>query len=200
MGGAEEYSGVMPHLSAWGKAMANGFSVSAVSGAREIMRLGSIDPGIEKTFLLSSTHGGETHSLAAAIATITEIKENDIVSHFWSVGSSLQDGIKNAATDTGMQDLVNVFGYPCKPGVSFNDLHGVVSAEMRTLFLQETISRGLMVPYIVPSWSHKKPDVDRAISIIHESLREMSRHCDSMSTVRDAIEGDIVQPVFRRVN
>ena len=59
LGGAQEMVGVTPHLSAFGKAMANGFSVSALVGLREIMQLGGFDHEEERIFLLSSTHGGE---------------------------------------------------------------------------------------------------------------------------------------------
>ena len=75
IGGAQVLAGVKPHLSAFGKAMANGFSISALTGDREIMRLGGLDHDKERVFLLSSTHGGETHSFAAALACISEIKK-----------------------------------------------------------------------------------------------------------------------------
>ena len=60
-----------PDLSCFGKALANGFSVSALAGRREFMRLGGLDhPDRPRVFLLSTTHGAETHALAAAIATM----------------------------------------------------------------------------------------------------------------------------------
>jgi hypothetical protein len=60
LGGAQTYFGVDPDLSTFGKGMANGFSVAAVAGKRKYMEVGSISqPGAERTFLLSTTHGGE---------------------------------------------------------------------------------------------------------------------------------------------
>jgi glutamate-1-semialdehyde 2,1-aminomutase len=71
MKGAQHVHGVQPDLSTFGKAMANGFSVAAVAGRRDIMELGSIDkPGQERLFLLSTTHGAEMSGLAAFIATM----------------------------------------------------------------------------------------------------------------------------------
>ena len=68
--GAQYYYNIEPDLSTFGKAMANGYSVSAVSGKKEIMKLGSIELiGAERLFLLSSTHGAEMSSLAAFTAT-----------------------------------------------------------------------------------------------------------------------------------
>ena len=55
MKGAQHLYGVSPDLCTFGKAMANGFSVSCVAGKRKIMQLGSIEfTGKERTFLLST--------------------------------------------------------------------------------------------------------------------------------------------------
>ncbi|TAL61136.1 MAG: aminotransferase class III-fold pyridoxal phosphate-dependent enzyme, partial [Legionella sp.] len=93
LGGVQELVGVTPHLSAFGKAMANGFSVSALVGQREFMRIGGIDHDEERVFLLSTTYGGETHSLAASIACINAIQKNNAISHFWNIGQQLMDGV-----------------------------------------------------------------------------------------------------------
>ena len=69
-GGAQKVYGIVPDLSTFGKALANGFSVSALAGRREFMRLGGLDHDRPRVFLLSTTHGAETHALAAAIATM----------------------------------------------------------------------------------------------------------------------------------
>src|SRR6185295_10630012 len=58
--GAQGLYGVVPDLSVFGKAMANGFSQSALAGKRELMRFGGRDQPDEDVFLLSTTHGVET--------------------------------------------------------------------------------------------------------------------------------------------
>jgi glutamate-1-semialdehyde 2,1-aminomutase len=70
LGGGQKYFGVTPDLSTFGKAIANGFSVSALAGKREFMERGGLEHDQERVFLLSTTHGAETHGLAAAIATM----------------------------------------------------------------------------------------------------------------------------------
>jgi glutamate-1-semialdehyde 2,1-aminomutase len=61
-----KYFGVEPDLSSFGKAIGNGFSVSALMGKREIMERGGLYHEKERIFLLSLTHGAENHALAAA--------------------------------------------------------------------------------------------------------------------------------------
>ena len=68
--GAQKYYGVVPDLSTFGKGMANGFSLSALLGKKEIMELGGLYHNKERVFLLSTTHGAENHALAAALQTM----------------------------------------------------------------------------------------------------------------------------------
>lgn len=199
LGGAQEVAGVTPHLSAFGKAMANGFSTSALVGQKEFMRLGGINHEQERVFLLSTTHGGETHCLAAAIATINEIKKNNIINHFWMTGQSLIDGISASAKEIGAEKYINIFGYGVKPGFTFRDESGEISINARTLFLQETIARGLLVPYVVPSFAHKKTDIKFAIECIRDALIVIKEAAEGPG-IEAMLVGDAVKPVFRKYN
>lgn len=199
LGGVQEMVGVTPHLSAFGKAMANGFSTSALVGQREFMRLGDIAHDQERVFLLSTTHGGETHSLAAAIACINELKKQDAIHHFWQVGKKLMDGVRQAAESLDALRYVNFHGYSVKPGFSFNDETGQLSMAARTLFLQETIARGLLMPYVVPSLAHKDADIDFAVACIADALAEVKQAAEGPG-IESAIEGATVKPVFRKFN
>lgn len=199
LGGAQEMVGVTPHLSAFGKGMANGFSVSALVGQRDLMNMGGIDHDQERVFLLSTTHGGETHSLAAAKATIAEIKEKNLIEHFWRMGKNLQDRVLLAAERTNSLDYVEVSGYSCKPGFVFKNEKGELTPEIRTLFLQETIKEGLLMPYVVPCYSHGEEEIEFAGQAIEKALEKIKSACES-GDVRSWVEGPIVKPVFRKFN
>lgn len=199
LGGAQEFVGVVPHLSAFGKAMANGFSTSALVGQREFMRIGGIDHDQERVFLLSTTHGGETHSLAAAIATIKEIQKFNLIDHFWKVGQSLMDGIGAAAKEVGAERFVNLQGFSVKPAISFNDESGRTSMTARTLFMQETVARGLLMPYVVPSYAHKEENLEFSLECIRDALAVMKRAAEE-SGMKSALVGEPVRPVFRKCN
>jgi len=199
LGGAQSLVGVTPHLSAFGKAMANGFSVSALVGQREFMRLGGFEHDEERVFLLSTTHGGETHSLAASIATINEIQRTNAIDHFWNFGKKLQDGVVAVAKQVGAEKYVNVGGFSVKPGFSFNDETGNISMVARTLFLQETVSRGLLMPYVVPSLAHDDLILASVLERIGGALQIMVKAAEG-SGMSSFIKGDIVKPVFRKFN
>jgi len=89
LGGAQKYYGVKPDLTTFGKALANGYSMSFLAGKKEIMELGGIQKEQMKTFLVSSTHGAETHSIAAAIETIKELKKHNVPCiHYYTMSNS----------------------------------------------------------------------------------------------------------------
>lgn len=199
LGGAQEMVGVTPHLSAFGKGMANGFALSALVGERDLMELGGLDHEEERVFLLSTTHGGETHSIAAAIKTIQDIRDLNAVDHFAQVGASLKNGMLEAASSVGAEPYISVSGYDCKPSILVTDGEGLPTAEVRTLFLQETAARGLLVPYIVPSFAHKKTHIDKAIEIMAKSLKIVKEAIET-ETVAERIKGPLVKPVFRKQN
>lgn len=197
--GAQAYFGVTPDLATFGKAIANGFSVSAVTGRRDIMELGGIrHTNREKVFLLSATHGGETHSLAAALATIAEIQRKEVVEHIWAVGSALQEGINGLAREAGIQDHIWASGYPCSPVLNFRDRTGEASYPLRTLFLQELVESGVLMPYIAVSFSHGQPEVDRTLEAMRQALRVCRRGLEE--GLDGLIRGPVVKPVFRKFN
>src|SRR5450830_581595 len=93
--GAQAYFGVEPDLCTFGKGMANGFSVAAVAGRRDVMEVGSIDnPGSERTFLLSTTHGGEMSGLGAFVESVKIYREQDVCRHLWDYGRRLKVGLQ----------------------------------------------------------------------------------------------------------
>ncbi len=86
LGGAQKYYGITPDLSTFGKCIGNGFSLGALVGKREIMERGGIEHAHERVFLLSLTHGAESHCLAAAIETMRIYKREKVVEQLHKTG------------------------------------------------------------------------------------------------------------------
>jgi glutamate-1-semialdehyde 2,1-aminomutase len=197
--GAQSFYGVTPDMATFGKAIANGFSVSALVGRREIMELGGLDHDLPRVFLLSATHGGETHALAAARACIAEIREADAIGHVWRIGERLQRGLEQAARLAGVAGVVRCGGYPCSPVLSFDVGDPLRSAELRTLFLQETVAAGILMPYIAPSLSHEDDDVERTVEAAARAFAQVREVLDG-APLAERLRGPAVKPVFRRFN
>ena len=196
--GAQTLWGAVPDLATFGKAMGNGFSVSALCGRSEIMRLGGLDHDRERVFLLSATHGGETHALAAALTAIDEMEKHDVAGHVRRLGARLMAGIRAAAADAGLQGLVDCIGQEPSPVIVCRDRDGRASPALRTLFLQEMVARGVLIPYIAISLAHGENEIDAAVTATRGSLEVYARALDD--GVGGYLRGPVVKPVFRRYN
>lgn len=196
LGGAQQVYGVIPHLSAFGKALANGFSVSALCGKRELMRLGARGSERENVFLLSTTHGAEIPGLAAAIATMAVYRSEPVIETLYRQGTRLAKGVEQAIAKHGLADFVSVSGRPVNLLYGTRGPDKKPSQEFRTLFLQETIRRGILMPSLVVSYSHTDSDIDRTIDAIDGALEIYAR------ALSDGVGGYLVgapsRPVFGR--
>jgi glutamate-1-semialdehyde 2,1-aminomutase len=198
LGGAQTYHSISPDLSAFGKAMGNGFSVSALVGRREIMRLGGLEHDRERVFLLSLTHGAENHSLAAALEVMRIYSEEPIIETLWRQGERLRDGINRAIAERGLENYFRILGRPCCLTYATLDLSGKPSQEFRTLFLQETIRRGVIAPSFVVSYAHSDTVLDETIEAVDAALAVYAKAlADGIQTY---LQGRPVKPVLRRYN
>jgi glutamate-1-semialdehyde 2,1-aminomutase len=196
LGGAQKLYGVKPDLSAFGKALANGFSVSALCGDRDIMRLGARDSEEENVFLLSTTHGAEVPSLAAAVRTMEIYQSEAVVEYLYRQGDRLAAGVREVIARRGLGDHVGVLGRPVNLLYWTRDQDKKPSQEFRTLFLQETIRRGVLMPSLVVSYSHSDEDVDRTVDAIDGALEVYAKALED--GVGKYLIGPASQHVFDR--
>jgi len=198
LGGAQAFHGIQPDLSTFGKALANGFSVAALVGKKEIMELGGLSHDKERVFLLSTTHGAETHSLAAAIATMRTYKEQGVIETLWAKGQKLATELNNLSCELGLEEFFEVIGRPCNLVYATRDRDKCPSQEFRALFLQETIKRGLLMPSLVISFSHTDEDMRKTVQAIGEALTVYRKALEE--GVDRYLLGRPVKPVFRTHN
>jgi glutamate-1-semialdehyde 2,1-aminomutase len=196
LGGAQKLHGVVPHLSAFGKAMGNGFAISALVGKSEIMRLGGLDHDQARVFLLSTTHGAETHALAASLETIRIFREREVVEFLWKQGERLRTGINQLISRHGIAGHFEMTGRPCNLVYQTKDSQCEPSQAFRTLFLQELIRGGILAPSFVVSFSHSNEDIDRTIDVVDQAFRVYARALEDGAEKH--LVGRSVKPVNRK--
>jgi glutamate-1-semialdehyde 2,1-aminomutase len=197
--GAQSYFDVEPDLSTFGKGMANGFALSALVGRREFMEVGGIRRhGAERVFLMSTTHGSEMPALGAFLATLKIYREDDVIDHLWRYGARLRDGINALSAAKGLGDHFRIEGPAPSLGYVAIGKDGASSLPLRTLFAQEMLRHGVMMPWIAVSLAHGETELamtleaaERALSIYAEALDR---------GVGQYLVGDAIKPVFRRYN
>jgi glutamate-1-semialdehyde aminotransferase len=181
LGGAQEYFGVLPDVSAFGKGIASGYPLSAVVGSREIL------DGVKDKIFISSTFGGETLSLAACIATIGVLRDEPVHKRIWEVGARIKEGFNELAQSAGSD--ICCIGFPPRLGFTFRSNSSASSDELKTLFMQEVAKRGVYFIWnMLPSYATTDQDIRAALKAFDESLRicvAAERHDD----VRRRLEG-----------
>jgi glutamate-1-semialdehyde 2,1-aminomutase len=195
-GGAQARYGIRPDLSTFGKALGNGFAVSALAGKRELMKLGGAEHDRERVFLMSTTHGAETHGLAAAIATMGIYQREPVVETLWKRGERLATGLKKAAAAAGVVGEVPILGPPCCLVFGSRDAAGEPSQPFRTLLMQEIIRRGILATSLVVNYSHSEADIDATIEAFAESFVVYRRALDE--GIEKYLVGRPVKPAIRK--
>jgi glutamate-1-semialdehyde 2,1-aminomutase len=197
--GAQYTYGVTPDLCTFGKAMANGFAVACVAGRREIMELGSIEfEGRERVFLLSTTHGAEMCGLGAFVSTVDFMQRHKVVEHLRDYGLKLTAMMQRQAEAHGIEHSFKVGGIACSPYYMTFDASGASSLALRTLFSQEMIRNGVLMPWIALSYRHSEEELAVTEHAIQQTFAVYRRALEE--GVEKYLNGPIIKPVFRKHN
>ena len=197
--GAQHIFNVKPDLSTFGKAMANGLSVAAVAGRRDIMEQGSIDTiGAERMFLLSTTHGAEMSGLAAFIETMKFMEQNSVIEYLWNYGRRLVEIFHDKINKYELNDYFEVGGPVINPYYITTTRDGNTDFQLRTLFAQEMIKNGVLMPWLSFSYQHGQQE----LAITEKALDSALAVCKTATVegVENYLVGPTIKPVFRRFN
>jgi len=195
--GAQGVYGVTPDLSTFGKALGNGFAVSALAGKREFMERGGLRDAGERVFLLSTTHGAETHALAAAMAVMDVYAEEGIPARLHERGEKLAAGVREVALAAGVEDHVLVRGRASNLVFATLDENFAPSQPYRTLFLRELLLGGVIGPSFVVSSALTDADIERTVEVVAQACTVYRKALEAQD-VSAFLPGRPVQPVFRK--
>jgi glutamate-1-semialdehyde 2,1-aminomutase len=197
--GAMKPYDIEPDLATFGKGMANGFPLSALIGKKEIMNLGGIlEEGAERVFLISTTHGPEMVALGAFIKTIEVYKKLNVTDHLWDYGKKLITGMNEAAKEIGIEDYFIADGYSVSPVYFTKDKQKNISLDFRTLFSQEMIKHGVLIPWVALSYSHKDAELNQTLEATRKTLKVYKQALEG--DLKDFLKGRSIKPVFRKYN
>ncbi len=196
-GSMKKYN-VVPDMTTWGKGIANGFSFCCLTGKKEVMELGGIrNTGKEKLFLISTTHGGETSSIAAALATMDEFKKHNVVAHNQAIGQKFIDGTKNIFETNGLSHSIKNLQFNWHASIGYFDNDGNNSFGLRTLFHQELIKYGVLFQGIFcPHFSHTEKDVEHILNAMNEACAVYKKGLEE--GYEKYLVGEPIKPVFRK--
>ena len=163
-GGAQEYFGITPDLATFGKGLANGYPVSAVTGRREFMKQ------MEEVFF-SFTFGGEALSLAASAATLDKLRRESVCAQLASQGTKLLNGLNQRIATHGVGDFVSTAGHPAWSFLILQDTPHANQWELKTLLLQEFFARGILsFGTHNLSYAHSDADIEKLLAVYDDVL------------------------------
>lgn len=192
LGGAQEKFGVRADLACFSKAVANGMPISILTGRKDVMSL------LEQQVFFFTTFGGEALSLAAAQATIEELRHKKVPEALARQGKKLKDGYNGLAAELGL-GYTKCFGYDARSIVTF-DVSAGDPLLMKSLVQQEMIKRGVLWGgFHNLSYSHTDEDVAYTLSAYKEVLPILKKAV-ATGELKSSLRGDPVQPVFRKTS
>ena len=177
LGGAREYFNVEPDLSVYAKAMAGGFSISAVAGRKEVF-----DTLLDGRTSHFGTYNGNPISIAASIATMNILSEPGVYDRMHAHGYAIREAIANAAkhngttlVTTGAGTAFHVhFGLQAAPK-SYRDVM-LADRDAGDRFRANMLKRGI---YNLPAgrWyvgaTHGDAELEQVVTAVEESMRDI---------------------------
>ncbi len=167
IGGAQKFFGVTPDLSTFGKAMANGYSISALVGKREFMSVLA-----DKVFL-SSTYFPNSDAQIAALKTIEVLERDKVLDVIYEKGMKFGKELEKVISESGVNARFS--GAPWMPYVTFPKDESGLYKKVRNEFYTQLIRRKVFLqPYHhgYICYRHTDEDLAYTVNAIRESLAE----------------------------
>jgi glutamate-1-semialdehyde 2,1-aminomutase/spore coat polysaccharide biosynthesis protein SpsF len=184
LGGAQKRLGVTPDLSAFGKAMGNGFPIAAIVGRADVM-------AVFDEIFVSFTFAGEVASMAASMKVLDILEHTDALNRLASAGRKLQDGFNALAKQAGLNDRLSCVGYPEWSLIKFPDLL------TRSLWQQEMAKRGVLqlVTHNMTA-AHDEAAVQQTLEAYAAGFKTLAGWLSDADPAVH-LEGPPIEPVFR---
>ena len=187
-GGAQGYLNVEGDISVWGKGIANGMPLGAITGKSQFMEKFN-------DIFYSTSYGGETLSLAAGSAVLKEIDTKPVIEYLWKIGKDFTDSFNQISSELSVD--IKIEGLPVRSVINCRDDSGKISLLIKSLFYQETVRRGILFGpgAILVSYSHTSKDIKKTLSICEKSMKIVKKAIENDS-VQKQLKGKIMKSVM----
>jgi len=188
-GGLHKMYGVEPDMAMFGKALGNGYAITAVIGKREIME------AAQKTFI-SSTFWTERIGPTAALKTLEVMKREKSWEYITETGKYIGKMWQRIADENRLS--IKIFGLPALTGFSFNYDNNL---KYKTLITQEMLKKGyLAANSVYVSIFHTKAIIDEYLNKLNEVFAVIERCEDNQLGIDELLEGPVCHAGFKRLN
>jgi glutamate-1-semialdehyde 2,1-aminomutase len=176
-------AGVQPHLSIFGKAVANGYPMGVIGGRKDIMNLFDAED-VSKKVLIAGTYNAHPVNTAAAIATLEMLQNKEVYGHIEKMSSFLYNGLQQIFSEKSMAIILNSNAsafcvYFCdKQPQDAHDILQYHDAAFDLRYRKALIEKGI---YHIPiaakqgsvSYTHTEEDIYKTLDCTREVLRDI---------------------------
>ena len=178
IGGYQSICGVTPDLTAFGKAVANGYSLAGLAGSDAVM--GHLGAYSKSEATIDGTYNASPYALAAANRTLEIMATEDVFETLYARGERMRAGIEKAIGETGAEAVVTGLGsqwcvyFRAEPPANFREALDS-DGERYARYHASLLSQGVLEPAF-PTGDRRlnaattEEDVDRALDAVHVAL------------------------------
>ncbi|MEF9989122.1 MAG: aminotransferase class III-fold pyridoxal phosphate-dependent enzyme [Christensenellaceae bacterium] len=184
-GGSHLELGVMPDMAVFGKALANGYPITAIIGTADVM-------GAAQSTFISSTFFTERIGFVGALATIDFYQKHEVEKHLIHVGQKVKKGWIQLAQKHGLN--IEVGGIDPLSHFSFEVKNPMV---YKTFFIQQMLKYGYLSSLaFYASYAHTDAVIDEYLKTVDKVFGEIA----GLKDVEKALDGPVCQSGFARLN
>lgn len=187
-GGLHKLYGVEPDMAVFGKALGNGYAITAVLGRRDVMQ------AAQSTFI-SSTFWTERIGPSAALKTLEVMERDRAWEQITAVGREITSSWRTMADEHSLS--LGTSGLPALTSFAFEGANGLA---YKTLITQEMLSRGFLAGTSVYACTAHTPDVVQAYTEALSPVFALIAQCERGRDVAELLKGPVCHGGFKRLN
>lgn len=187
-GGLHKKYGVEPDIAIFGKALGNGYGISAIIGRREIMEAA-------QTTFISSTFWSERIGPAAAIKTLEIMERTNSWKTISEAGLSMRDGWSKLAEKHALK--ITHWGLPALAGFTIQSANALA---YKTLITQEMLSKGYLAANSIYACIDHTEEVISDFLVALDPVFALIKECEEGRDVISLLKGEVCHSGFRRLN
>ena len=187
-GGLHLKYGVNPDMAMFGKALGNGYAITAVIGKREVME------AAQRSFI-SSTFWTERIGPTAALKTLEVMKKEKSWEQITQTGISIRKGWQSLADIHGLE--IEQWGLPALAGFTFKSPHALA---YKTLITQEMLKKGYLAGNSVYVCLEHTPALVEGFFNALDEVFALVKQSEENGSIKKLLDGPICHSGFKRVN
>lgn len=179
---------IEPDMAVFGKALGNGFPISAIIGKRSVMEAA-------QSSFISSTFWTERIGYVAALKTLEIIDRENVPAHLIHYGDSIVNGWKDIAEKNDLD--ITVSGISPLAHIHFNHTD---ASQIQTYYAQEMLRRGyLLGASVYSTFAYTDEIIDEFLENSDAVFKQISQILED-DTIQNYLDGPVIESGFGRLN